>query len=259
MSESKNYLPLHASAFKYNGTNIVLVGWAKGGKTEALISFANNGAHYIADEWTIFSADGQQMFGIPEPIRLWDWHFQYIPGIEKEVKSQKKILFKGIHFLDGVHRAFCGMGMRKFFPVKMLGEALPPLKRQLNIRILPEKLFDNRFCKVATPDKLFMIMSHQEPDIRIESCNAMEIARQMLSSNEFEQIPFMEFYYAYKFAFPDRQNDFLDNLKDHMAAILMRIFDGMDAYRVRHPYPFSFHELFKTMQPFCEKKQEVMS
>ena len=104
-----------------------------------------------------------------------------------------------------------------------------------------------------------MIMSHQESDIRVESCDPMEIARQMLSSNEFEQMPFLEFYYAFKFAFPDRENEFIENIQERMAAILMRVFDGVEAYRVRHPYPFSFHELFKKMQPFCEKKQEVMS
>ena len=33
-------LPLHASAFSWNGTGILATGWAKGGKTEALLLVA---------------------------------------------------------------------------------------------------------------------------------------------------------------------------------------------------------------------------
>src|SRR3990172_1664510 len=39
----KNYLPIHASAFSYNDINALVVGWTKGGKTEALFSFINHG------------------------------------------------------------------------------------------------------------------------------------------------------------------------------------------------------------------------
>src|SRR5829696_5035803 len=72
-------LPLHASAFIHEGTGAVVTGWTKGGKTEALLAFAARGARYVADEWTYVLPPGERVVGIPEPIRLWDWHLRQLP------------------------------------------------------------------------------------------------------------------------------------------------------------------------------------
>lgn len=254
----KNYMPLHASAFLYKEVANVVLGWSKGGKTEALLSFANHGAHYIADEWTIFSENGEQMFGIPEPIRLWDWQFKYIPQIKTKISRQKRILFNTVHFGDRFYKTFGRGRLRKVFPMNLLGEALPALKRQLNVRIHPQDLFEDRFCKIARPDKIFLIMSHDDPAITIEPIEAQEIVQRMISSNEYEQFPFFEHYQAFKFAFPHHQNPFLETLYERQYSLLSRVFEGKEAYRVLHPYPVAFEELFKKMQPYCEKHRKVL-
>ena len=76
---SRGALPLHASAFNYEGRGILATGWSKGGKTEMLLTYAAKGAEYIGDEWVYLSGDGQYMYGIPEPIRVWNWHLQQMP------------------------------------------------------------------------------------------------------------------------------------------------------------------------------------
>src|SRR5215211_1589126 len=65
-------LPLHASAFVHRGRGCVATGWTKGGKTEALLAFASAGAEYAGDEWVYVSGDGDRVWGIPEPVRVWD-------------------------------------------------------------------------------------------------------------------------------------------------------------------------------------------
>jgi hypothetical protein len=253
---SKNYLPLHASGFVYNGVGILVAGWSKGGKTEALLSFGNHGAQYVADEWTILSEDGREMFGIAEPIRLWDWQLEFIPGIRKKMNKQKKILFKSIHFMEAFHRSFARGKIKNIFPLKALSEALPAFRRQLNIRILPQDIFENRFCESATPEKVFLIMSHSDPNIVVESCDPAEITRRMMSSNEYEQVPFFEYYRAFKYAFPDQRNEFLENINKLQHSLLNNVLEGKEAYRVLHPYPVSFEKLFKKMQPYCGEKTE---
>lgn len=96
---SKNHLPLHASAFEFNGVCSAVMGWAKGGKTETMLAFAKHGGSYVADEWTVFSPTGE-VFGIPEPIRLWDWHLAQIPRLRLQVKGKKKLIFGAIHGVD---------------------------------------------------------------------------------------------------------------------------------------------------------------
>jgi hypothetical protein len=70
---AKGALPLHASAFEYEGTGILTTGWSKGGKTEALLTFMARGARYIGDEWVYLhpemSPQGRhvtRMSGIPD-------------------------------------------------------------------------------------------------------------------------------------------------------------------------------------------------
>jgi len=71
-------LPLHATAFVHDGVGMLATGWAKGGKTELLLAFAAHGARYVGDEW-VYLDGGGRMFGVPEPIRLWDWHLDDLP------------------------------------------------------------------------------------------------------------------------------------------------------------------------------------
>jgi hypothetical protein len=251
----KDYLPLHASAFLYDGVASVLTGWAKGGKTESMLAFANHGAAYIADEWTIFSARGERMFGIAEPIRLWQWHFEHVPGIHDHISWRKKVLFGGINTVDRLHGGLSRVPLLcRSFPVKLLGEALPAFRRQLNARFLPAVLFDNRLHPSATPDRVFLVMSHDRPDTVVEPCDSGEIADRMLSSNHYEQMPFIGHYHAFTFAFPDRRNEFLDSLHERQRDLLQRVFRDVEAYRVLHPYPVDFEELYETMRPYCEAK-----
>lgn len=254
---SKRYLPLHASAFLYNGVANMVTGWAKGGKTEGLLAFANHGAAYIADEWTIIAEGGDECFGIAEPIRLWDWQFRHIPHVQDKISRQKKLLFKSIHTIDALGRGLGKSPLRKSFPVKVLNEALPAFKRQLNVRLQPGDIFQERFCKSAPIDKIFLIMSHDDPAITVETYPAEAIAEQMISSNQYELMPFLEHYRAFTFAFPHLRNPFLDGMTGLQHELLVKAFAGREAYRVLHPYPVAFEALYEAMKPYCEQKAVV--
>ena len=92
---SKGVIPLHASAFAYNDVGILVTGWAKGGKTETLLAFTSKGAEYIGDEWVYLSKDGRYMYGIPEPIRVWDWHLRYLPEYRSLLKGSDRARLRG--------------------------------------------------------------------------------------------------------------------------------------------------------------------
>lgn len=250
----KDYIPLHASAFLQNDTGVLVMGWAKGGKTEMLLSFANHGAHYVGDEWVILSADGQKMFGIPVSVAIRDWHFKHIPNLLPEIGTQKKILFKGIYFLDAIHKTLSRSRWKKSFLLKILGQALPRFRQQLMIRESPQVLFNGRYCQQGVAmNKLFLIMSHSESDIRVEPYDPVEIAQRMAGSIEFEQMPFFEYYKAFKFAFPHLRNEFLEEVNELQLSLLCHALENKEAYKVLHPYPVSFEALYEQTQPFCKK------
>jgi len=88
---SKEVVPLHASAFVYGGIGVLVTGWSKGGKTEALLAFMAKGAEYLGDEWIYLAADAKAMYGIPQPIRLWDWHLQQFPKYQLQIGRRNRL------------------------------------------------------------------------------------------------------------------------------------------------------------------------
>jgi hypothetical protein len=249
----KGYVSLHAAAFLYDGVGILVAGWSKGGKTEALVSFANHGAHYVGDEWVLLSPDGQRMLGLPTPVTLWDWQLeQTAPFLAPALSGEKKTLFRTILFLEATYRRISRGKLRGFLPVKALGRLVPVLKTGLHVREMPHILFKDRFCpEGAAIDKLFLIVSHSEPGIVVASCASSEIAQRMANSNEYEESPFLQLYRAYRFAFPHRTNPYLEGAPELRRSLLSRALKDKEAYQVRHPYPVSFQELFDIMRPLC--------
>jgi len=241
---SKDCVPLHASAFTHQGKGILLTGWSKGGKTEALLAFAQHGARYVGDEWIILSGDGEKMYGIPENIRLWEWHLDNAPKVRSQVSRQDRFLFRAIHWVEGLQR---------LAPVKLLGSALPMLRKQLNVCLKPEVIFGGTQGPFeAKPEKLFLLLSDNDATVRVERADPLTIAHQMSSSVRFEQVTLMEQYLASKFADPSLKSDFIENAHKMQDIMLLRALQGKEAYTVRHPYPVSFEQLYEAMLPFVE-------
>ena len=234
------------------------MGWTKSGKTETLLSFANHGAQYIGDEWIVLSDDGQVMYGIPNRITLWDWHSRYVPDLMPKISTQKKIVFKGVYFLDAINRLFENSRFKDTFPLDIIKQAMPALKRQLKVVGGPKQIFGDQICDQGiTPSTLFLMMSRSDPDISIEPCQPQEIVQRMQHSNETEQLYFFEYYKAFRFAFPHLRNEFLEGVNELQSSLLCRALGDKEAYKVLHPYPVSFEALFDQMQPFCRKTEKM--
>ncbi len=248
---NKEVVALHASAFVFHDTGVIVTGWAKGGKTEALLSFARHGAEYVGDEWIYLPADGSQMYGIPENIRLWDWHLDNLPHLKGELGFEKKALFGTIHGLDALQKSLPRNGFGGLMPIKFLREAMPAFRRQLNVQLPPDTIFKK--CSPtfsARPDKVFLLLSCEDDKYSVEQMKPEQVAKQMVSSLQFESVRFMEHYQAFKFAFPDKVNPFIENASKLQHALLTRALTQKEAYAVRHPYPLSFERLYETMLPF---------
>jgi len=250
---SKHIVGIHGSAFVYNGIGILVAGWAKGGKTEALLSFAEHGAKYVGDEWIFLSKDGRHMYGVPENIRLWEWHFNYFTHLKNHFSREKRFLFKTINWIDTFQKSFGNGKMKNIIPIKFLREAMPAFKRQLNVQLPPAIIFDNISDSYsARVDKVFLSVSHETDAYSVQKTDPLEIARRMVSSVQYELMPFLEKYLAYKFAFPEKKNSFLEKMPDLQLELLSKALKGKEAYTVFHPYPVSFPKLFEIMKPYCE-------
>jgi hypothetical protein len=248
----KGALPMHASAFTYNGTGVLTTGWAKGGKTETLLAFMANGAEYVGDEWVYLSCDGQRMYGIPEPIRVWDWHLQdlpqYWPLVGRGDRVKLRMLKLVVRLMDRAVSNGLGRGSA---PVKLIRRMTPLLKRQLYVQLPPQKLFGQGFGPlVGTPDKIFFVASHETPEVTVQPMDPQEIARRMVFSLQEERMDFMSYYLKFRFAFPEIRNELIERVEELQRERLTQVLADKEAYAVYHPYPVSIPALFNALSPF---------
>jgi len=243
-------VPIHASAFVHEGTGVLVTGWIKSGKTEALLAFSQHGATYIGGEWVLLDSTGDNMYGLPGTFRMWDWHRRRLPNGQHI--GRNGLMFQLIRFLD-VAQQFTPEGWSRFGPLKLLREAMPALRRQLNFRVEPSIIFGDR-CKHLTghPDKIFVGMVHSEEGMRIEPAEPAMVADQLVTAMEFELTSLLSHYRAFKFAFPGMRNDFLENLREHFRSALREALAAKEIYMLYHPYPVSLQDLYLAMQNVLE-------
>jgi hypothetical protein len=234
---TKGLLPLHASAFNYEGQGVLATGWAKGGKTETLLAFMSRGAQYVGDEW-VYLAPDRQMFGIPEPIRLWRWQLQQLPQYSARLRRSEAIRLATVDAVArGVDRATPRDGTAGFVG-SVLRRAAPVLRRQVYVQVPPARLFgDEAIALRGRMQQLLFVASHEAPGFRVERVDASGVASRMAHSLAEERLEFMSYYRQFCFAFPDRRSAVVERATDIENDLLQRYLAGVPAVWFRHPYP----------------------
>jgi hypothetical protein len=239
---ARGVLPLHASAFVHEGRGVVVTGWSKGGKTEALLAFSRRGAEYVGDEWVYVSPDGGSVFGIPEPIRLWHWHLGQFPEIESTIGQRDRTRLRALQLVLSRESALRRIGGERLIAL---------LSGQRHVDVPPEDLFGRLGTLTAPFDRLFLVMSHAGRDTRADPIDPLEIARRMVYSLRHESLDLTAAYLKFRFAFPDTGNPFLARMERLQRELLERAVVGKPAFVVHHPYPCSLNVLFDVMSPYC--------
>lgn len=240
---AKGVLPLHASAFVHRGKGVLVTGWAKGGKTEALLAFMADGATYVGDEWVYVSPEGRRLYGIPEPITLWAWHLDELPAYRGRLNRSQRARLRAGRFAS-LHAARAARGPR------LLSRCASLIERQGAVNAPPDELFDVEERPLeASFDRLFFVVSHEDSEVVVDEVDADEVARRMVFSLLYERMDLLSQYLRFRFAFPDRPNRLIESLEDVQRNALDRVLSGRPAHRVAHPYPVSISALHRAMDP----------
>jgi hypothetical protein len=233
-------LPLHASAFLHRDRGIVVTGWSKGGKTEAILAFMAHGARFVGDEWIYVEPDGSRVHGIPEPMRVWDWNLRQLPEVRDRLSRGERGRLNGLRTATTLARGRRGRRVAKL------------LEGQRHIDIAPERLFDGSDVALSAPfDRLFLVASREDPATVARPADPEDIARRMAASLDYEREPLRQVYAQFRFAFPDRRNALLEDAAQREQALLLQVFAGKPAFAVDHPYPVDLARLFEAMDPLC--------
>jgi hypothetical protein len=231
---------LHAAAFLHHDRGIVVTGWSKGGKTEAVLAFMAHGARFVGDEWIYVEPDGSRVHGIPEPMRVWDWNLRQLTDVRSRLSRAERGRLDALRTAGRFARGRHGRRIAKL------------LEGQRHVDIAPQRLFDGSDVALSAPfDRLFLVASREDPATVARPADPQDIARRMAASLDYEREPLRQVYAQFRFAFPDRRNSLLEDAAQREQALLLQVFAGKPAFAVDHPYPVDLARLFDAMDPLC--------
>ena len=238
---AKGVLPLHASAVRYRGKGILILGWAQGGKTETLLSFLNAGAEYVGDEWVYVSPDGSRLMGIPEPVFVWKWHLEELPKYWSRISKKKRRKFAA---LDLAIRGLQPFTNSKSRNVSFGTRFRSLLERQQNLYVPPATLFEGQMGDLATDfDMVLFVASHEARAMATTPVDPSIVAGKVRHSLSDERDVLMTWYKKYRFAFPERSNTFLEQADETEWSLLQAAFAEKPAFAFHHPYPLPIAEI----------------
>jgi hypothetical protein len=230
-----------------------MAGWANCGKTTALLGFAAKGAEYIGEEWVLLGGDGQRMYGLATELEISHWHLESLPHVRREINRTKLLMLNGIDNLSRMQKMIPDGKLSNSIAFRGLRKVLAGLEHCLRPTVAPATIFgDNIGSLAAKPERIFVLISHDDPHIYLEATAPTEMARRMAFSVQYELMPLMEHYLAYRFAFPESKNAFVERSPEYQFQILLRALSGKETYTIWHPYPLVFSDLYKKIQPLCE-------
>ena len=249
---TRGVLPLHATAFTRDSTGILVTGWSKGGKTEALLACMDDdpdggttgGAVYVGDEWVYLTDDGR-MLGLPEPIRLWSWQLDQVPALlrRRPAKDRARLTAWG-----GIAGLAARAARHRFPGSSLVRRAQPALGRQAYLQIPPADLFGaDRVALEGHLDAVVLVMSHDDPSTITRTPYPGEVVQRMAASLEEERSALMTHYRHFRYAFPDRHSPVLDNATELESKLLSALLDGPPSVAVLHPHPCDIHLLGRTV------------
>ena len=246
---AKGVLPLHATAFTTGSTGILVTGWSKGGKTEALLACMSKGADYVGDEWVYLTDDGR-MLGLPEPIRLWSWQLDQMPALLRSRPAKERAKLTAWSGVAG----FAARAARSRLPgTSLVRRAQPALGRQAYLQIPPSELFGaDRVSLQGRLDAVVLVMSHEDPRTVTRSTYPGEVVQRMLASLQEERSALLTHYRHFRYAFPDRENPLLDNAAELDSKLLSALLDDRPSVAVLHPHPCDIHLLGSTVTAAVE-------
>jgi hypothetical protein len=243
---------LHAASFVHRGRGVLVAGWQKGGKTETLLPFMAEGAHYVADEWTVVGPEG--LYGLSSIARVWDWHLRHVPEYWPRLTRAQRARLRVWRLYRALYRTLPRHEHLRSWPVRLLRQVSTEggAAWQGVDRVPPAALFDDRVWRGRAPlDRVILPVLGLDDDVAVVPTDAATVARRMVSSLEFERAALTTAHQQFRFAFPHRRNPVLDGARERELRLLTAALDGVPAVELRHPYPVALPELYRAAAPHC--------
>lgn len=248
---ARRVAPVHGSAFRHEGRGVLVTGWAKGGKSETLLSFLLAGGTYVADEWVYLDPAGPAMFGMLEPIRLWDWQLAMVPeltaGIRRSSRARLAAATTGSRALRAAARV-PGLGRSAVGEAARRSAAI--VDRQRSIQIPVDDLVGaDRVVREAVPlDRVVLVAAADDDRIGTDT-GAAAAARRIAATTANELLDLTAAGLALRHAVPDLSVPLLDRTERALAAAIEAVIGATPILDVEHRHPADIRRLAELVGP----------
>jgi hypothetical protein len=242
---ARGRVPVHASGFVHDGRGVLVTGWAKGGKTEALLGFAQRGATYVGDEWIFLDAEGRTMIGLPEPMRVWDWQLDQTPNVRERIGWRARgrlsaaagstALLRGGARLPVVRGSAVGDAARRLGAIA---------DRQRSVQVPPARAFEGQVATAPVKvDAIVLIESTLAGETSVEAIDPGALAQRVAAMVVHEWLDLAALLLAHRFAFPEREVVSIGAIGATLEDALRRAVASTRTIRVRHSQPVQLEPL----------------
>jgi hypothetical protein len=245
---AKGLMPIHASAFMFDETGVVVNGWPHGGKTSTLFSFLARGAAFVSDDW-LFVDPECNVYGLMQPIKLSDWQLDQLPKYQAKVNLKKQWTIQGMRWLDSFERFVPEKARDNVTAAKVFHRGVQFLnKSQRHVTLSPEKLFGTDLIPpTGRFDVLFLTLSHESQAVTVNRITTDDALDRLLAALHYEWFQWEEYYIQYLYAFPHRRNPLMDAAQEKQRTLLKNILAGKQIFLVNHPHPVKLDELYRAV------------
>lgn len=250
----KQMLGIHATAFTLSGRGYLACGWPRGGKTGVMLAYLLQGAEYLAAEWVYVGSNGRTMHGVPEPLRLRDWHLQQGAKRLENVAFGDRLRMLGSRAAAKTTAGIAGLTGR-FWP--RLGRSLRKLAAALDRHRYIDRPAAAWLGKELRPrsaplDTLLFVGTHTGTDIRVTPLTAAVAKRRLVALQDEDLNDLTTVYRRWSYAMSDPA-DCRDQFERKRDALFDRLLEDKAIYAVDHPHNVNLTDLFQTLESSLKK------
>jgi hypothetical protein len=240
---AKGAIALHASAFTYRGSGVVVAGWARSGKTTALLAFMARGVAFIGDDRVYLDPGEKRIYGLAQPLALRATHLAELPAVADTVGRHGRSRLRLAAALERTASTAARLESLRNVAGRIAGVA-----SDANVSVSPDRLFGD--CTLqGRLDKAFLAIAHDRPDVRLEPVEPRRLAERLLFSLRTERLPLRRLYYAFRYAFPDAAEVFEEEAEEAETERLAEAFEGTETYVLFHPFPAPVQAIHDALAP----------
>jgi hypothetical protein len=240
---AKGVFALHASAFTYRGSGVVVAGWARSGKTTALLAFMARGAAYIGDDRIYLRAGENRIYGLAQPLALRTTHLAELPRLARTVGRRGRMRLRLCAALERTASRAARIESFGDLPRRVAGAA-----SDASVSVSPDRLFGE--CPLqGRLDKAFLAIAQDSSEVRVDPVEPRHLAERLIFSIRAERLPLWRLYYAFRYAFPDQAEAFGEEAEEAETERLAGALEGTETYALYHPFPAPVQAIHDALDP----------